>query len=268
MPSLLAGGISHASWARAFLKRSNHPASWWLGEEGFPCPAGCCRITLVPALKPARTSPTSHRSPSSSPFRWSPSSGDLNLRQHLAIPPSFAGNRTCAQQLPPAGCRRPRARWDNGGSSPPGSLQAFAAQHSHARSWRKSEALVRENLGNGKGKKKSWDLASSYTSFHEKSNVAIASPRLCWSTPRPLPGPAALPMPTQLSAEPQPNLVPCPRLRRLREPLLPPPPAGGDGSQTPREPPASRCSCDIFIAIGIVFNFLCFRISDGAIKKA
>lgn len=41
-----------------------------------------------------------------------------------------------------------------------------------------------------------------------------------------------------------------------------------DVSQAPGEPTAFCCSRDIFIAIGIFFNFLCFRISDGAIQEA
>lgn len=81
-----------------------------------------------------------------------PSSGTvlvlpIQLRPYTcadALPsPGVAGNQTCAQQFPPAGCR-----------SPPGWLRALAEQRSCAGSWRKSEELVTENLGKDKGKKK------------------------------------------------------------------------------------------------------------------
>ena len=227
-PSFLAGCVSRAGWARAFLKCSNHPMRWRLGEEGFPCPAGCCRahcqITLIPALKPAGASPASHCSPIlrhhfSGPHPAQP----LNLRRHLAVP-------TASPVTGPAPSGY--LRLDAAGRVPAGTMAAALLPARSGRLLR--SARVQAAGGNQRSwlekiwakarEKKSWDLARSYTSFHEKSNVAIAGLRLCWSPPRPLPGSAALPMPTQLSAESRPSLVLCLRLRRLRKPLLPLPP--------------------------------------------
>lgn len=227
--SILSGRLCFpCRLGQGFLEvfKSSHELA--AGGRGVPVP---CR--LLPRSLPDHTHlffetcwcqpcfpPLSHPP---APFWWSPSSSVPKPAPTPCRHPGCAGNETCAQRLPPAGCHRPCARWDNIGSSPAGSLRVFAAQRSRAGSWRKSEELVRENLGKGKGKKKiSWNLARSYASFHEKSNVAIAGPRLCWSSPRPLPGSEALPMPTQLSAESQPSLVPWPQLRLLHKPLLPP----------------------------------------------
>ncbi|XP_075371964.1 uncharacterized protein LOC142416360 [Mycteria americana] len=210
-----------------------------LPDHAHPCFETCLHQPCFP--------PLSHPP---APFQWSPSSSAPKPAPTPCRPHGFAGNRTCASSY---------LRLDAAGHVPAGTTAAallpvrsgclphsarVQAAGRNQRSWlEKIWAEARE--------KKSWDLASSYTSFHEKSNVAITGPRLCWSPPRPLPGSAALPMPTQRSAESRPSLVPCPRLRRLREPLLPlpPPPAGGDGSQTPGELTASCCSRDIFIAI-------------------
>lgn len=67
--------------------------SWRLGEEGFPCPAGCCRghcqITLICSLKPAGASPASHRFPILRHHFGGPHPAQsLNLRQHLAVTPA------------------------------------------------------------------------------------------------------------------------------------------------------------------------------------
>lgn len=142
-------------WLRAFSKSSNRPASWQLGEEGFPCPAGCCRCRCQVTLIPACPSPASHRSPVLQHHFIGPHPAQtLHLRQRLAVPPASPVTEPAPSSylwLDAAG-RAPTGT--RAAAVLPGSLWAFAAQRSRAGSWRKSEEMVRENLGNGKGKKK------------------------------------------------------------------------------------------------------------------
>lgn len=108
-------------------------------------------------------------------------------------------------------------------------------------------------------KKKSWDLARSCTSFHEKSNVAIQA--VCAGEfPGLSRGQQCCQYPPNFRQSPDQAWSPAHGSSGSSLPAA--------GSQPPRELPASRCSRDIFIAISLVFNFLCFRISDGAIKTA
>lgn len=162
-----------------------------------------------------------------------------------------------AQQSPLVGCHHPCAHWEGGISHlSPGiccSARVQAAGGNQTSRLEKIWAKTRE-------KKKSWDLARFYTSFHEKSNVAIHA--VCAGE---FPG---------LSRGQQCCQYP-PNFRQSPDQAWSPAHGSSSsfslpaaGSQPPRELPASRCSQDIFIAISLVFNFLCFRISDGAIKKA
>lgn len=235
-PSSLAGCASHAGWGCAFLKCSDHPTP----DHAHPCPETCGHQPRFP--------PLSHPP---APFWCSPSSS-----HPTPVPAPCRPLASPVTEPAPSGSLRLDAVCPWGQGRPLSSRLALGARCA-ALACRQLEEIRgagyrKSGQRQGKEKKESWDLARSCASFHEKSNVAITGPRPRWSPPRPLPGSAALPMPTQPSAGSQPSLVLCPRLRRLRRPLVPAPP-GGNCSQAPGEPPASCCSRDIFIAISIVF---------------